>query len=59
MLSWKNEEFGNLSDVGPAGKKGKGQEERSPWAGRNPVAACKIGGKGMTGWWDTVCQVSS
>ena len=45
MLKWKNDEFGSLGEIS---RRGKG-EERSPWAGRNPLAACKIGRRGQTG----------
>lgn len=44
MLVWKNEEFGNLGDI----KKGS-KEERPTWAGRNPMAAYKIGKKSFNG----------
>ncbi|ORY22031.1 WD40-repeat-containing domain protein [Naematelia encephala] len=44
MVLWKNEDWAQLSVEGQKGKK----EERSPWAGKNPVAACRIGTKGIT-----------
>ncbi len=45
MLVWRNEEFGNLGDI-----KKNAKEERPTWAGRNPMAAYKIGktGKNIT-----------
>jgi hypothetical protein len=45
LLVWKNEDFGNLGDIRKGGK-----EERPTWAGRNPMAAYKVGKvKNLTG----------
>lgn len=44
LMLWKNEDWGTV----PETQKGK-KEERSPWAGKNPIVACRIGQKGLTG----------
>lgn len=45
MLLWKNEDWAQLSVEVQKGKK----DERSPWAGKNPTAAVRIGNKSVTG----------
>ena len=43
LILWKNEEWAT-NEV----QKGK-KDERSPWAGKNPLVACRIGQKALTG----------
>jgi hypothetical protein len=44
LMLWKNEDSGAVPDV----QKGK-KDERSPWAGKNPLMVYKIGLKNLTG----------
>lgn len=44
LMLWKNEEWSSVPEV----QKGK-KEERSPWAGKNPIMACRVGQKNLTG----------
>lgn len=44
LMLWKNEEWGAVPEV----QKGK-KEERSPWAGKNPIMALRVGQKSLTG----------
>lgn len=45
MMIWKNEDWAQLQN---ANKKGE-ELGRSPWAGKNPTAAIKVGRRNMTG----------
>lgn len=47
LMVWKNEDWAQLTTV-RAGKKME-ESERSPWAGKNPIAAYKVGKKPITG----------
>lgn len=50
MMVWKNEDWAQLLVPQAAGGKRKeGDPERSPWAGKNPTAAYKVGKKAITG----------
>ena len=45
LMLWKNEDWGS----GTEGQKGKKNDERSPWAEKNPIMACRVGQKSLTG----------
>ena len=45
LMLWKNEDWGTGSEV----QKAKKNDEKSPWAGKNPVMACRVGQKSLTG----------
>jgi hypothetical protein len=48
LMTWKNEDWAQLAQAQPAKRK-EGEAERSPWAGKNPTAAYKVGKKPLTG----------
>lgn len=50
MMTWKNEDWAQLAQVQQQQKRGKEAElERSPWAGKNPTAACRVGSSPIKG----------
>jgi hypothetical protein len=57
MMIWKNEDWAQLQL--PTGKKDEG---RSPWAGKNPTAAYRVGRKAINGasvWTPRRCQAGT
>ena len=54
MTLWKNEDWEQLKLVRERQanrKKGQAEEVVSPWAGKNPIAAFKVGATPVKGEW--------
>jgi len=62
LITWKNEDWAQLQSIQDrSGKKGNLNEaERSPWAGKNPTAASRVGTKPIRGEFEPgdICVVA-